>query len=85
MDEEALSQALENGVIFAAGLDVFANEPTPEALKLETLLPHVGSGTIHTRQAMADLVVDNLLSGLRKGARFRPRPRRNISTRKVDL
>lgn len=78
VDEDALAQALENGVIMAAGLDVFANEPhVPEALlKLEntSLLPHVGSGTIHTRQAMADLVVDNLLSWFTEGRAISPTP-----------
>ncbi|MCR4264923.1 2-hydroxyacid dehydrogenase [Nitratireductor sp. ZSWI3] len=66
VDEEALIKALADGTIFAAGLDVFAHEPhVPEALiALEnaSLLPHVGSASVATRQAMADLVVDNLLS-----------------------
>ncbi|RVD55093.1 2-hydroxyacid dehydrogenase [Mesorhizobium sp. M2D.F.Ca.ET.185.01.1.1] len=66
VDEAALAFALKNGTIAAAGLDVFADEPNvPEAL-LEasntSLLPHVGSASQHTRRAMADLCVDNLVT-----------------------
>ncbi len=64
VDEKALIDALENGVISGAGLDVFENEPdVPSALcRLDNVVlqPHVGSGTIETRAAMAQLVVDNL-------------------------
>lgn len=66
VDEEALATALANGTIAAAGLDVFVNEPNvPPALLAAsnaTLLPHVGSASEHTRRAMADLCVDNLVS-----------------------
>lgn len=66
VDEPALIAALKDGTIRAAGLDVFADEPrVPEeliALPNASLLPHVGSATVHTRRAMADLVVDNLVS-----------------------
>jgi lactate dehydrogenase-like 2-hydroxyacid dehydrogenase len=66
VDEEALIAALANGTIRAAGLDVFADEPSvPQALidlPNASLLPHVGSASVHTRQAMADLVVDNLIA-----------------------
>lgn len=64
VDEPELVSALVEGRIAGAGLDVFEKEPhVPEELfKLDNvvLLPHVGSGTIETRQAMADLVVGNL-------------------------
>ncbi len=64
VDEDALVQALENGVIAGAGLDVYVDEPrVPERLlRLEqvVLLPHLASATHETRQAMADLVLDNL-------------------------
>ena len=56
--------ALENGTIAGAGLDVFDAEPkVPEALfnrRNVVLLPHVASATVETRQAMADLAVENL-------------------------
>lgn len=66
VDEEALVAALTDGTILAAGLDVFADEPNvPETLlacKNACLLPHVASASIHTRQRMADLMVDNLVT-----------------------
>lgn len=78
VDEEALAAALANGTIRGAGLDVFADEPrVPEALLgLENacLLPHVGSASIHTRQAMADLVVDNLVAWFSDGNALTPVP-----------
>ena len=62
----ALVAALADGTILAAGLDVFADEPhVPQALldlPNASLLPHVGSASVHTRNAMADLVVDNLVA-----------------------
>ena len=64
LDEPALVKALEEGRIRGAGLDVFADEPrVPEALlKMENvvLTPHHASATDETRDAMAQLVVDNL-------------------------
>ena len=66
VDEEALIEALRDGTIQSAGLDVFANEPhVPQALidiEEVVLLPHVGSASQHTRNAMGQLQVDNLLS-----------------------
>ncbi|WP_237751530.1 2-hydroxyacid dehydrogenase [Sphingobium sp. DC-2] len=66
MDEAALVEALEEGRILAAGLDVYQDEPNVPARLLAmdqlVLLPHVGSATVHTRNAMARLVADNLLS-----------------------
>jgi len=71
VDEEALAQALADGTILAAGLDVFRNEPNVPAslLSLEnaSLLPHVGSASVQTRTAMADLVVDNLAAWFSSG------------------
>jgi lactate dehydrogenase-like 2-hydroxyacid dehydrogenase len=66
VDEDALIEALAKRKILAAGLDVFAEEPNVPAalvaLDNAVLLPHVGSASRHTRQAMADLVVANLYS-----------------------
>ncbi|WP_370201502.1 2-hydroxyacid dehydrogenase [Roseibium sp.] len=78
IDEAALIAALENGTIYGAGLDVFENEPhVPEALlKLPrvTVLPHVGSASQATRNAMGQLVVDNLKSWFETGAAITPVP-----------
>jgi lactate dehydrogenase-like 2-hydroxyacid dehydrogenase len=64
VDEAALIDALERGVIAGAGLDVFEDEPrVPDrlrALPQVVLTPHVGSATQGTRQAMADLAFANL-------------------------
>jgi glyoxylate reductase len=68
IDEAALAQALKQGQIFAAGLDVFEREPSvhPGLLACENavLIPHLGSATVKTRLAMAGLAVDNLLAAL---------------------
>ena len=64
VDEQALISALKSGTILAAGLDVFAKEPAvPDELKTMqnvVLLPHIGSASVVTRNAMDQLVVDNL-------------------------
>ncbi len=64
VDEAALISALENKVIAVAGLDAFVHEPhVPEALiamQQVVLLPHIGSGTHHTRAMMSQAVLDNL-------------------------
>lgn len=68
VDEDALLSALQNGTLGAAGLDVFYEEPkVPEgflSLPNVTLLPHVASASVPTRNAMADLVADNVLGWL---------------------
>jgi lactate dehydrogenase-like 2-hydroxyacid dehydrogenase len=64
VDEQALIEALKSGTILAAGLDVFEKEPSvPDELKAlqnTVLLPHIGSASVVTRNAMDQLVVDNL-------------------------
>jgi hydroxypyruvate reductase len=68
VDEAALIQALTDGTIAGAGLDVFADEPNvPAALMAMsnvTLTPHMASATVQTRQAMADLAFANMQAGL---------------------
>ena len=64
VDEVALVSALQEQQIFAAGLDVYADEPNvpEELLGMDNvvLLPHIGSATVETRRAMGQLVIDNL-------------------------
>jgi len=64
MDEQALIAALKSGTILAAGLDVFEKEPEVadelKAMQNVVLLPHIGSASVVTRNAMDQLVVDNL-------------------------
>jgi lactate dehydrogenase-like 2-hydroxyacid dehydrogenase len=76
VDESALIDALEGGVIAGAGLDVFENEPDvpPQLCRLDNvvLAPHIGSATHETRAAMAQLVVDNLKSYFEKGEVLTP-------------
>jgi glyoxylate reductase len=68
VDEEALAEALAAGEIFAAGLDVFENEPevNPRLLELENavVIPHLGSATVDTRDAMVHLAVENVFAAL---------------------
>jgi lactate dehydrogenase-like 2-hydroxyacid dehydrogenase len=78
VDEPALVQALRDGTIAGAGLDVFADEPNvPEALlSMENvvLTPHIGSGTVESRRAMADLVLANIESFRERGELVTPIP-----------
>ena len=66
VDEAALVDALQHGRIAGAGLDVYENEPQlhPGLLALDNvvLLPHLGSATRETREAMGMRVVDNLVA-----------------------
>lgn len=76
VDEDALVAALEEGRIAGAGLDVYADEPrVPQALidrDHVVLLPHVASGTVETRRAMADLVLANVEQFLTDGTLLTP-------------
>jgi glyoxylate reductase len=69
VDADALAEALRKGEIAGAGLDVTDPEPLPpdhpllEAPNL-VVAPHIGSASHRTREAMADMAVDNLLAAL---------------------
>ncbi|MBA4495425.1 2-hydroxyacid dehydrogenase [Paenactinomyces guangxiensis] len=70
VNEAALYNALKNGQIWAAGLDVFQQEPVPLENPLLSLsnviaLPHIGSASINTRVKMAKMAANHLLQGLR--------------------
>src|ERR1700691_3684012 len=66
VDEPALIKALKDKRIFAAGLDVFVKEPEVPAELIEmdnvVLFPHLGSASVHTRDKMDELVVDNIVA-----------------------
>ena len=66
VDERALAQALEEGRIAGAGIDVFENEPKiePALLRMENvvLTPHLGSAVMELRESMAHIVVDNIIA-----------------------
>jgi lactate dehydrogenase-like 2-hydroxyacid dehydrogenase len=78
VDEAALEEALASGTILSAGLDVYADEPAVPQGLLDmdhvVLLPHVGSATQPTRDAMAALVVENVLSWFEQGTAVTPVP-----------
>jgi glyoxylate reductase len=71
VDEAALAEALRTHQIFAAGLDVYENEPDvhPELLKLDNvvLAPHIASASIRTRSQMSEMAARNLVTGVRGG------------------
>jgi glyoxylate reductase len=64
IDEEALADALDEGVIFAAGLDVYEREPEVHPRLLASpravLLPHIGSASVATRTRMAQVAAENV-------------------------
>jgi lactate dehydrogenase-like 2-hydroxyacid dehydrogenase len=66
VDEAALIQALKDGTILTAGLDVYQGEPevNPELIAMDhiVMFPHLGSSSQFTRRAMEQLVVDNMLA-----------------------
>ena len=68
VDEKELIKILRSNKVFAAGFDVYENEPdiNPDLLKLNNvvLLPHVGSGTFEARNKMAELAAQNVIAVL---------------------
>jgi glyoxylate reductase len=72
VDEKALVQALQDGLIAGAGLDVFENEPSiePGLFQMENvvILPHIGSASIETRTRMGLVAAENLIALLVDGA-----------------
>jgi glyoxylate reductase len=76
VDEAALAWALGEGLIAGAALDVYEQEPRvhPDLLGLENvvLAPHLGSATVETRTAMADLAARNVLAVLSGSAPLTP-------------
>lgn len=78
VDEAALVDALQQGVIAGAALDVFEKEPHPTealwAMDNVVLTPHMASGTVQTRHAMAGLAIDNLRAHFAGQALFTPVP-----------
>jgi gluconate 2-dehydrogenase len=76
VDELALAEALSQGRLAAAGLDVFEGEPSVNpalvALRNVVLTPHIASATLATRRAMAQLAADNLVAYLLHGKALTP-------------
>jgi glyoxylate reductase len=69
IDEEALADALESGIIAGAGLDVYEREPeiNPRLLELDNvvLAPHIGSGSVETRTKMSVMAAENIIAAMR--------------------
>jgi glyoxylate reductase len=69
IDEDALIAALESGHLFAAGLDVYLNEPNidPRFMELPNIvaLPHMGSATLEGRTAAGEKIIRNILAWAR--------------------
>ncbi len=76
VDEEELIRLLKKKHLFGAGFDVYTNEPAinKKLLSLDNvvLLPHIGSATIETRNAMSELAAKNVISVLKKGKAVTP-------------
>lgn len=78
VDQSALIKALNAGTILNAGLDVYETEPAlpPELLNIDkvVLLPHVGSASVYTRNAMGQLLIDNFKAWFQTGKALTPVP-----------
>jgi len=71
IDDEAMVSALKSRKIFSLGIDVYNGEPNihPEYLNLPNVfvLPHIGSSTVKTRKAMANLAIENMEEFFKSG------------------
>ncbi|WFU01126.1 2-hydroxyacid dehydrogenase [Rhizobium sp. CB3171] len=85
VDDDALIAALRNGTLGAAGLDVFYDEPNVPSAYLSlpnvSLLPHVASASVPTRNAMADLVADNIIAWFGNGNPLTPVPETPVKSK----
>lgn len=87
VDEQALIEALKSGTILTAGLDVYEDEPRvpQELMDMEhvVLLPHIASGSVHTRNAMGQLVADNLIAWFEGRGPLTPVPETPYQSKKA--
>lgn len=85
IDEQALVDALEDGTVWSAGLDVYEEEPkiNPGLLKNDkvVLLPHIGTATVETQRNMELLVLENMESAVRKGKLITQVPEQSSSAK----
>lgn len=76
MDEAALVQALEQGLVSSVGLDVYENEPEIHAGLVDNpnvmLIPHMGTWTVETLTKMEEWNIRNVRDALEKGELFSP-------------
>ncbi len=85
IDEQALVDALEDGTVWSAGLDVYEEEPKINPGLLNNgkvvLLPHIGTATVETQRNMELLVLENMESAVRKGKLITQVPEQSSSAK----